>query len=80
MLFSVGYFTPVCAVTLSGASSDSHQHGGGPEGARISALEDLLASKLAEFLDSSFPSILRQVPSTMKPHLYKGPPSGVDCS
>ncbi len=38
------------------------------------AMEELLASKLAEFLDSAFPYSLTQVPSSMKAHLYKGPP------
>ena len=39
---------------------------------KVSALESLLASKLAEFLDSSFPYTLHQIPSSAKTHLYKG--------
>ena len=41
--------------------------------AKISFLEEMLASKLAEFLDSSFPYTLHVVPSAVKSHLYKGP-------
>ena len=40
-----------------------------------SDMEDLLASKLAEFLDSSFPYTFHQVPSSLKAHLYRGPSS-----
>ena len=46
------------------------------DSAKISILEEALASKLAEFLDSSFPYSLYMIPSTMKGHLYKGPPTG----
>lgn len=44
--------------------------------ANIAALEDLLATKLSEFLGSSYSYTLHQIPSSMKAHLYKGPPSG----
>jgi hypothetical protein len=39
---------------------------------KVTALEDLLASKLAEFLDSSYSYTLRQLSSSAKTHLYKG--------
>lgn len=39
---------------------------------KVTALEELLASKLAQFLDSSFSYSLRQLPSSAKTHLYKG--------
>ena len=40
----------------------------------MSALEELLASKLAEFLDGVFSYCLSQLSSVAKTHLYKGPP------
>ena len=46
------------------------------DSAKIAVLEETLASKLAEFLDSSFPYKLHLIPSAMKSHLYKGPPTG----
>lgn len=39
---------------------------------KVAALENLLASKLAEFLDSSYSYSLHQLPSSAKTHLYKG--------
>ena len=39
---------------------------------KVAALENLLASKLAEFLDSSYSYSLRQLSSVAKTHLYKG--------
>ena len=41
---------------------------------KISALEDLLATKLAEYLDSTFSYSLTKLLSTALAHLYKGPP------
>ncbi|CAI7996256.1 Probable ATP-dependent RNA helicase DHX34 [Geodia barretti] len=41
---------------------------------KVSALEELLASKLAEFLDGVFSYSLSQLSSVAKTHLYKGPP------
>ena len=40
---------------------------------KILALEDLLASKLAQFLDSCYSYSLSQLSSAAKTHLYKGP-------
>ena len=42
-----------------------------------SALEDLLATKLAEYLDTSFPCRLREIPSSMKGQIYKGSASNL---
>lgn len=39
---------------------------------KVTALENLLASKLAEFLDSSYSYSLHQLSSSAKTHLYKG--------
>lgn len=36
------------------------------------ALEKLLGMKLAEFLDADYPYTMIQIPSSIKPHLYKG--------
>ena len=47
------------------------------DSAKIAVLEETLASKLAEFLDSSFPYKLHLIPSTMKNSLYKGPSAGL---
>ena len=41
---------------------------------KVAALEELLASKLAEFLDGVFSYSLSQLSSAAKTHLYKGPP------
>lgn len=39
----------------------------------IQSLEELLGSRLAEFLDTDYIYSLSQVPSSIRPHLYKGP-------
>ena len=57
---------------LSLARHDSYDSSS-DDSAKISYLEETLASKLAEFLDSSFPYSLHLIPSAMKSHLYKGP-------
>ena len=36
-------------------------------------MEDLLGSKLAEFLDTDYKYTLNQISSSTRPHLYKGP-------
>ncbi len=36
-------------------------------------MEDLLGSKLAEFLDTDYQYSLNQIPTSTRPHLYKGP-------
>lgn len=41
--------------------------------AKISALEDLLATKLAEYLDATFSYSLTKLSSSAQTHLYKGP-------
>lgn len=40
---------------------------------KISALEELLATKLAEYLDSTFSYALAKLSSATQAHLYKGP-------
>ena len=57
---------------ISTARHDSYDSSS-DDSAKISYLEETLASKLAEFLDSSFPYTLHLIPSAMKSHLYKGP-------
>ena len=68
----MGHLTLHCTFNLqffSIACHDSYD----TDSAKISFLEETLASKLAEFLDSSFPYTLHLIPSAMKSHLYKGP-------
>ena len=36
-------------------------------------MEELLGSRLAEFLDTNYEYSLKQIPSGTRPHLYKGP-------
>ena len=38
-----------------------------------SDMEDLLGSKLAEFLDTDYKYSLNQIASGTRPHLYRGP-------
>lgn len=45
--------------------------------AKITALEDLLATKLAEYLDSTFSYSLTKLLSVAQAHLYKGPPESI---
>ena len=47
----------------------------GRESEEIQSLEKLLGSRLAEFLDSDYNYTLSQISSSIRPHLYKGPPS-----
>lgn len=42
--------------------------------AQVAALEDLLATKLAEYLDGTFPYSLSKLPSAALATLYRGPP------
>lgn len=42
--------------------------------AQVAALEDLLATKLAEYLNSTYQYSLSKLPSTALALLYKGPP------
>ena len=59
---------------VSARSDDERYYGDSHEmSAKTAALEELLASKLAEFLDSSFPYTLNQLSSAAKENLYKGP-------
>ena len=59
---------------VTACSDDERYYGDSHEtSAKIAALEELLASKLAEFLDSSFPYTLNQLSSAAKESLYKGP-------
>ena len=44
---------------------------------KISAMEELLATKLAEYLDSTFSYSLLKLPSTALTNLYKGSPKSV---
>jgi hypothetical protein len=39
----------------------------------IQNLEDLLGTRLAQFLSTHYNYALSQIPSTVRPHLYKGP-------
>ena len=39
----------------------------------MSDMEDLLGTKLAEFLDTDYKYSLSQILSSTRPHLYKGP-------
>ncbi len=56
------------------SAGGSHTHSSDRESLRVAvAMEELLASKLAKFLDSAFFYSLSQVPSSVKAHLYKGP-------
>ena len=55
-------------------SKDDRFHENFDDTSKTAALEELLASKLAEFLDSSFPYTLGQLSGAAKEHLYKGPP------
>lgn len=41
----------------------------------VAALEELLGSKLAEFLSADYSCSLCQLASSVRPHLYKGPSS-----
>ena len=56
----------------------------GDNSAKISALEDLLATKLAEYLDATFSYSLTKLSSSAQTHLYKGPSKnatkGISCS
>ncbi len=55
-------------------SKEDRFHDDFDDTSKTAALETLLASKLAEFLDSSFPYKLGQLSAAGKEHLYKGPP------
>jgi len=75
---------PSSLLPIKGNPSSLHSSGENAEeehsqqwDANIAALEDLLATKLSEFLGSSYSYTLHQIPSSMKAHLYKGPPSGI---
>lgn len=40
---------------------------------KVLGLEKLLGAKLAEFLDADYTYTIAQIPSSIRPHLYKGP-------
>ncbi|KAL5482136.1 hypothetical protein EMCRGX_G022425 [Ephydatia muelleri] len=44
--------------------------------ATVAASERLLATKLAEFLDTLYPYTVTQIAGSLRPHLYRGPPKG----
>lgn len=46
--------------------------------AKITALEELLATKLAEYLDSTFTYSLTKLSSSVQAHLYKGPTKSIN--
>ena len=59
---------------VTARSDDERYYGDSHESSsKTAALEELLASKLAQFLDSSFPYTLNQLTSAAKENLYKGP-------
>ena len=48
--------------------------------ATVAASERLLATKLAEFLDTLYPYTVTQIAGSLRPHLYRGPPKGMRVS
>lgn len=40
---------------------------------KVENLEELLGSRLAQFLDTNYRYTLSQISSSIRPHLYKGP-------
>ena len=60
-------------MAVPGGSLSDHTSSSMEPSYDMADMEDLLGSKLAEFLDTDYKYFLSQVPSGTRPHLYKGP-------
>ena len=70
---NVMFFLLEKEMAVPGGSLSDHTSSSMEPSYDMADMEDLLGSKLAEFLDTDYKYSLSQVPSGTRPHLYKGP-------